>query len=111
MEAYDCFLPVPCTPTTNSSRFPQTSKWPIFSALRFISHIYVTFFQLILFFSKALLRHPKARSELSDMTGETSFLRYLPDTHPDNLVPPEQIKRHILCTGLCLLSDGLRSRR
>ncbi|KAI8986854.1 2-oxoglutarate dehydrogenase E1 component [Trametes punicea] len=54
---------------------------------------------LILFFSKSLLRHPKARSELSEMVGDTHFLRYLPDPHPDNLVAPEKIRRHILCTG------------
>jgi len=56
--------------------------------------------QLIVFFSKSLLRHPKARSDLSDMIGETHFQRYLPEPHPENLVPPEEIRRHILCTGL-----------
>ena len=55
--------------------------------------------QLIVFFSKSLLRHPKARSELKEMVGESNFLRYLPDTHDSNLVAPEEIKRHILCTG------------
>jgi 2-oxoglutarate dehydrogenase E1 component len=54
---------------------------------------------LILFFSKSLLRHPGARSDLSEMTGETSFQRYLPDPHPESLVAPEEIKRHILCSG------------
>ncbi|KAG7088597.1 2-oxoglutarate dehydrogenase E1 component [Marasmius oreades] len=54
---------------------------------------------LILFFSKNLLRHPKARSELSEMVGETSFQRYIPEPHPETLVSPEDIKRHILCTG------------
>lgn len=58
------------------------------------------FDQLILFFSKSLLRHPKARSDLNEMTGETNFQRYLPEPHPeDALVAPEEIKRHILCTG------------
>jgi 2-oxoglutarate dehydrogenase E1 component len=33
------------------------------------------------------------------MSGETIFQRYLPEPHPENLVPPEQIRRHILCTG------------
>jgi len=33
------------------------------------------------------------------MSGETIFERYLPEPHPENLVPPEQIRRHILCTG------------
>ncbi|KAK2465394.1 hypothetical protein APHAL10511_002748 [Amanita phalloides] len=55
---------------------------------------------LILFFSKALLRHPKARSGLEEMTEETYFLRYLPEPHPeDALAPPERIRRHILCSG------------
>ncbi|OCH92587.1 2-oxoglutarate dehydrogenase E1 component [Obba rivulosa] len=54
---------------------------------------------LILFFSKSLLRDPRARSDLSEMTGETHFERYLPDPHPEDLVPPEQVRRHILCTG------------
>ncbi|KAI6094416.1 thiamine diphosphate-binding protein [Pisolithus croceorrhizus] len=54
---------------------------------------------LILFFSKALLRHPSARSDLSEMMGNTHFQRYLPEPHPEQLVPPEQIRRHILCTG------------
>ncbi|KAF8633876.1 hypothetical protein AX15_001207 [Amanita polypyramis BW_CC] len=54
---------------------------------------------LVLFFSKSLLRHPKARSTLEEMTGETQFRRYLPDEHEDALTSPEEIKRHILCTG------------
>jgi 2-oxoglutarate dehydrogenase E1 component len=34
------------------------------------------------------------------MTGESHFQRYLPEPHPEEaLVPPEEIKRHILCTG------------
>lgn len=33
------------------------------------------------------------------MTGDTQFQRYLPDPHPDTLVAPEQIRRHILCSG------------
>ncbi|KAG6372856.1 thiamine diphosphate-binding protein [Boletus reticuloceps] len=54
---------------------------------------------LILFFSKSLLRHPRARSDLSEMIGDTNFQRYLPEPHPEELVPAEQIRRHILCTG------------
>ena len=54
---------------------------------------------LILFFSKNLLRHPKAKSELSEMTEGTNFQRYIPEVYEDSLVPPEEIKRHILCTG------------
>ncbi|KAF8630913.1 hypothetical protein AX17_005271 [Amanita inopinata Kibby_2008] len=54
---------------------------------------------LILFFSKNLLRHPKARSNLDEMIGDTHFQRYIPEAHPEELVAPEDIKRHILCTG------------
>jgi len=55
--------------------------------------------QLIVFFSKSLLRHPLARSTLSEMMDDTVFQRYIPDPHPDSLVEPEKIRRHILCTG------------
>ncbi|ORY33742.1 Thiamin diphosphate-binding protein [Naematelia encephala] len=54
---------------------------------------------LIVFFSKSLLRHPLARSTLEEMSGDTHFQRYLPDPHPESLVEPEKIRRHILCTG------------
>ncbi|KAJ8583721.1 2-oxoglutarate dehydrogenase, E1 component [Rhizopogon salebrosus TDB-379] len=54
---------------------------------------------LILFFSKSLLRHPNARSELWEMVGDTHFQRYIPDSHPEHLVSPEEVRRHILCTG------------
>ena len=54
---------------------------------------------LILFFSKSLLRHPMARSELSEMTGDTSFQRYIPDPHPEHIVEPSKVRRHILCSG------------
>jgi len=54
---------------------------------------------LIVFWSKALLRHPQARSSLEEMTTGAAFQRYIPDPHPDNLVPPNEIRRHILCTG------------
>jgi 2-oxoglutarate dehydrogenase E1 component len=52
--------------------------------------------QLIIFFSKSLLRHPKARSDLQEMVGDTNFQRYLPETHDSALVAPEEIKRHVL---------------
>ncbi|KAH7904950.1 thiamine diphosphate-binding protein [Hygrophoropsis aurantiaca] len=53
---------------------------------------------LILFFSKSLLRHPQARSDLSEMIGDTHFQRYIPEPS-ENLVAPEEMRRHILCTG------------
>ncbi|KZT60346.1 2-oxoglutarate dehydrogenase, E1 component [Calocera cornea HHB12733] len=54
---------------------------------------------LIFFWSKSLLRLPAARSELQEMTGNTQFQRYIPDPHPETLAAPEEIKKHILCTG------------
>ena len=54
--------------------------------------------QLILFFSKSLLRHPKAKSPVSEMVSDTHFQRYLPETS-EELVRPEDIRRHILCSG------------
>lgn len=54
---------------------------------------------LIIFFSKALLRHPLAKSSLSEMAEGTHFKPYLPDPHPESLAAPEEIKRHILCAG------------
>ena len=57
------------------------------------------FSKLIVFWSKALLRDPHARSSLEEMTTDTAFQRYIPDPHPDNLAPPSEIRRHILCTG------------
>lgn len=54
---------------------------------------------LVVFFSKSLLRHPKARSDLSEMVGDTNFQRYIPEPHPEELVVPENVRRHILCTG------------
>lgn len=58
---------------------------------------------LIFFFSKSLLRHPEARSTLEDFLPGTGFKRIIPEPHvsegQDALAPPEEIKRHILCTG------------
>ncbi|KAF7730655.1 2-oxoglutarate dehydrogenase E1 component [Apophysomyces ossiformis] len=54
---------------------------------------------LILPFSKAMLRHPLARSSLAEMTGETHFQLYLPDPHPEHLESAEKITKHVLCTG------------
>lgn len=33
------------------------------------------------------------------MTGETHFERYLPEPHSEELVAPDEVRRHILCSG------------
>lgn len=38
------------------------------------------------------------------MIGDTHFQRYLPEPHED-LVAPEEIRRHILCTGTPIAYD------
>ncbi|BFZ53970.1 2-oxoglutarate dehydrogenase E1 component [Savitreella phatthalungensis] len=53
---------------------------------------------LILFFSKALLRHPIARSPLSDFTGDSHFQRVIPEVEA-SIKPAEQCKRVVLCSG------------
>ena len=42
---------------------------------------------------------------LSEMVGDTHFERYIPDPHPEILVAPEEVKRHVLCTGECDFSS------
>ena len=54
---------------------------------------------LILPFSKSLLRHPLAKSNVEEMTGDTRFKLYIPEEHPDSLSSAENIKKHIFCTG------------
>ncbi|PPQ71885.1 hypothetical protein CVT26_007009 [Gymnopilus dilepis] len=60
---------------------------------------------LILFFSKSLLRHPKARSNLDEMIGDTSFQRYIPEPYESDLVAPEEIKRQVYHTLLQARED------
>lgn len=55
---------------------------------------------LILFVSKALLRHPLARSSLEEFTGESHFQWIIEDTtFGTDLVPKDEIKRVVLCSG------------
>lgn len=56
---------------------------------------------LIIFFSKSLLRHPIARSDIKDFTGETHFRWIIPDpAHEDDSINShDQIDRVILCSG------------
>ncbi|KAJ2462241.1 2-oxoglutarate dehydrogenase E1 component [Coemansia sp. RSA 2322] len=58
---------------------------------------------LVVMTSKKQLRFPLCKSDLSEMKGHTFFQRYIPEPHPSEgeftLVPPENIRTHILCTG------------
>jgi len=56
---------------------------------------------LILFFSKNLLRHPQARSELSEFTGDSHFQWVVEDPAHESgdIESHDKIKRVILCTG------------
>lgn len=59
---------------------------------------------MILFFSKSLLRHPLARSNLDEFTGESTFRWIIPDPAHEGIddfkiAPAQDIKRIILCTG------------
>jgi 2-oxoglutarate dehydrogenase E1 component len=54
-----------------------------------------------MFFSKSLLRHPLARSNIEDFTGETHFQWIIPDpAHESGAIKkPEEVDRVILCSG------------
>ncbi|KAI6356792.1 2-oxoglutarate dehydrogenase E1 component [Pyricularia grisea] len=56
---------------------------------------------LIIFFSKALLRHPLARSDIEDFTGDSQFQWIIPDPahQTGEIKSNEEIDRVILCTG------------
>ncbi|CRG84804.1 2-oxoglutarate dehydrogenase E1 component [Talaromyces islandicus] len=55
---------------------------------------------LIIFFSKSLLRHPLARSELDEFTGDSHFRWIIPDpAHGSAIDEPEKIERVVLCSG------------
>ncbi|KAL6241094.1 2-oxoglutarate dehydrogenase E1 component [Rhinocladiella similis] len=55
---------------------------------------------LIVFFSKSLLRHPIARSDLEDFTGESHFQWIIPDPeHGKGIAEPDEIDRVVICTG------------
>ena len=88
---------VPCTSAPNPSRFPKTCVYH--QEILTIPGVDMGV-QLIVFWSKALLRQAQARSSLEEMTTGTAFQRYIPDPHPDNLAPPNEVRRHILCTGM-----------
>jgi 2-oxoglutarate dehydrogenase E1 component len=55
---------------------------------------------LIIFFSKSLLRHPLARSDIEDFTGDSHFQWLIPDPeHGNTIKAPEECKRLLICTG------------
>ncbi|KAK8078422.1 2-oxoglutarate dehydrogenase E1 component [Apiospora saccharicola] len=57
---------------------------------------------LIIFFSKALLRHPLARSSIEDFTGpEAQFQWIIPDPEHQTgaIKAPEEIERVVICSG------------
>lgn len=53
-----------------------------------------------MFFSKSLLRHPLARSNISEFTDGSHFQWFIPETeHGKTIKDPTECKRLILCTG------------
>ncbi|KAJ9149403.1 Alpha-ketoglutarate dehydrogenase complex subunit [Pleurostoma richardsiae] len=56
---------------------------------------------LIIFFSKSLLRHPLARSNIEEFTGDSQFRWIIPDPGHESgeLKAPEEVDRVILCSG------------
>lgn len=56
---------------------------------------------LVIFFSKSLLRHPIARSDLEAFTGESHFQWIIPDPaqQAEAIDAPEKIERVIMCSG------------
>jgi 2-oxoglutarate dehydrogenase E1 component len=55
---------------------------------------------LVIFFSKSLLRHPLARSDIEEFSGDSSFRWIIPEIeHGKSVAEPKDIKRVILCTG------------
>lgn len=55
---------------------------------------------MIIFFSKALLRHPLARSKISDFTGDSHFQWLIPETeHGTTVKDPSECTRFLICTG------------
>ncbi|KAJ6149325.1 hypothetical protein N7471_000524 [Penicillium samsonianum] len=55
---------------------------------------------LVIFFSKSLLRHPLARSDIEALNGESHFQWIIPDEgHGTAIDEPEKIERVILCSG------------
>jgi 2-oxoglutarate dehydrogenase E1 component len=45
------------------------------------------------------------------MIGDTHFQRYIPDPHPESLVAPQDVRRHILCSGMRIRPLGLQKSK
>lgn len=57
---------------------------------------------LVIFFSKALLRHPLARSDIEDFSGPDAGFKWIipdPEHKTGTIKAPEEIERVILCSG------------
>lgn len=56
---------------------------------------------MIIFFSKSLLRHPIARSNIEDFTGDSQFQWIIEDPAHEtgDLKPREEIDRVVICNG------------
>lgn len=54
---------------------------------------------LVVFNSKSLLRHPMARSSLTEMGPETRFRKLIPEEDSTIIKHPERITRLIFCSG------------
>ena len=63
---------------------------------------------LVVFTPKSLLRHKLAVSTLAEMTGDSTFRFVIPEIDP--ILPPEQVKRVVLCSGK-VYYDLLQTRR
>ncbi len=61
----------------------------------------LTLAALVIFFSKSLLRHPSARSNIEEFTGDSHFQWIIPDPAHEagDLKPHDEIERVILCSG------------
>ncbi|TKA56616.1 hypothetical protein B0A53_01808 [Rhodotorula sp. CCFEE 5036] len=54
---------------------------------------------MVVVFSKNLLRHPQSKSSLEEFGPGTLFQRYLAESEPEGFAAPEEVVRHILCSG------------
>ena len=65
---------------------------------------------LVLMTPKSLLRHKLAVSDISELSGKSTFHRFLWDDDLDKLVEPKKVKRIVMCSGKVYF-DLLQERR